>query len=83
MPPTLKSLGIDRLSALDRINLAYAIWESVELNTECLPLSEEELAEAERRLARHHADPSRAMRWEDLKAELLGPNADEACTEVP
>ena len=82
MPPTLSSLGIDQLSADDRIRLAYAIWESVDLNTDSLPLSEAEQAEVDRRLAKHRANPSAATPWEDFKAELLGTNGNEASAKA-
>ena len=40
MSTTLQELGIDRLSAEDRLALAEAIWESVAEEMERAPLSE-------------------------------------------
>ena len=40
MPPTLEELGIDRLSAEDRLALAEAIWESVAREAEQAPLTQ-------------------------------------------
>ncbi|MDB5313640.1 MAG: hypothetical protein JWO38_7842 [Gemmataceae bacterium] len=39
MTPTLQELGIDRLSAEDRLALAEAIWESVAREAEQAPLT--------------------------------------------
>lgn len=57
MPPTLESLGIDRLSVEDRIALAQAIWDSVAAAPPTPLLTDPQRCELERRLADHAAHP--------------------------
>ena len=71
MPPTLQELGIDRLSAEDRLALAEAIWESVTLELQQAPLSEAQRQELERRLADSIARPDAVTPWEVVKARAL------------
>lgn len=71
MSPTLKELGIDRLSAEDRLSLAEAIWESVAREMEQAPLSEGQLEELERRLEDGIARPDAVTPWEEIKARAL------------
>jgi len=71
MSPTLESLGIDQLSAEDRLALAEAIWESVAREVERQPLSAAERNELERRLADSIARPDAVTPWEEIKARAL------------
>ncbi len=71
MSPTLQELGIDGLSAEDRLALAEAIWESVAREVECAPLSEGQRKELERRLADSIARPDAVTPWEVVKARAL------------
>jgi putative addiction module component (TIGR02574 family) len=71
MAPTLESLGIDKLSAGDRMAIAHAIWDSITPETEATPLTESEKAEVDRRLAAHRADPTAAIPWDQIEAEAL------------
>ncbi len=40
--------------------------------SERLPVSEGQRQELQRRITEHDDDPSTALKWEDLAAELLG-----------
>jgi putative addiction module component (TIGR02574 family) len=71
MLPTLQELGIDRLSADDRLALAEAIWESVAREAEQLPITDAERQELERRLADSIARPEAVTPWEVIKARAL------------
>lgn len=71
MPPTLQDLGIDRLSADDRLALAEAIWDSVAREVEQSPLTEVQRKELERRLADSIARPEAVTPWEVVKARAL------------
>ncbi len=71
MSPTLQELGIDRLSAEDRLALAEAIWESVVQEVERAPLLEGQRKELERRLADSIARPDAVTPWEVIKARAL------------
>ena len=71
MSPTLKALGIDQLSAAQRIALAQEILASVIADQPSAPLSEAKKRELERRLADHAAHPNDVIPWEQIEAEAL------------
>jgi len=62
------------LPVRERIRLAQDLWESIipeaEADPDLLPLTEEQVAELERRLAEHERDPSSAVPWEEVRARL-------------
>jgi len=54
----------------ERIELVEDLWDSIAL--EQLPsLTPEQMQEVERRDAEHLRNPSRATKWDDVKARLL------------
>jgi putative addiction module component (TIGR02574 family) len=58
-----------QLSPAERIQLAEDLWDSV---ADSMPdLTQEQIAECERRLAEHDRDPTRALPWEEVRARLL------------
>ncbi len=71
MSPTLRALGIDRLSVEDRLHLVQEIWESIAAEVEQSPLSEAQRQEVDRRLANHQANPQAAIAWEQVEADAL------------
>lgn len=71
MAPTLQDLGLDKLSAEDRLAVAEAIWDSVVQEAESAPLSPAQRAELERRLADSIARPDAVTPWEVIKARAL------------
>lgn len=71
MSPTLRALGIDRLSAAQRISLAQEILDTVVAEQPSVPLSEAKRQELARRLADHEANPSDVIPWEQIEAEAL------------
>lgn len=57
----------------DRLELAFGLWDQIS-ETECAPQPSPELAaELQQRLARHDADPSRALSWEQVVSSLNVP----------
>jgi putative addiction module component (TIGR02574 family) len=62
------------LSVEDRLELVTAIWDSIaedaHTNPALLPLSDEERAELDRRVAEDDADPGSAIPWEDALAQI-------------
>jgi putative addiction module component (TIGR02574 family) len=62
--------AIRRLSVAERLALVEEIWESISEDPSAMPISEEQLAEARRRLAAHDADPSSSVPW-DLAEKRL------------
>lgn len=71
MAPTLQELGLDCLSAEERLAVAEAIWESVARDAAAAPLTAAQRAELERRLADSNARPDAVTPWEVVKAQAL------------
>lgn len=63
-----------KLPASERVDLALALWESLaEADREAaLDLTSDEIAEFDRRLADHRADPSSAISWEEVRKKSIG-----------
>ena len=60
-----------KLSPAERIQLAEDLWDSVAADPDSMPpLSDEQKAELERRLAEHARDPSSAVEWEEVRKRL-------------
>lgn len=57
MAPTMKSLGIDRLSVDERLNLIGEIWDSINAEGRKPSLSEAQQQELLRRLQYHDENP--------------------------
>ena len=61
-----------KLPVADRIDLAMALWDSVaepDLQAH-LPLTPEQTAELDRRLAEHQRNPSSAVPWEEVQRRI-------------
>jgi len=69
MAPSLESLGIDRLTVHDRIELVTAIWDSIAKEPAALPVSDAVKAELDRRLQRHKTHPEEVIDWEGVLAD--------------
>lgn len=72
MTPTMKELGIDRLSVADRIALVQEIWDSIAADSPSLPIAEDLKRVLDRRLAALDADPNNVLTWEEIKARIRG-----------
>ena len=70
MIPTIRDLGIDRLSADHRLRLISEIWDS--LSSEDTPIPESHREELDRRLAAADANPGAGRPWEEVRARLRG-----------
>ncbi len=71
MPVTMESLGIDRLSIEDRLELVHAIWDSISQETATRPISESRRQELARRVAEDDAFPDDTIPWEQVEREIL------------
>ena len=58
------------LSSAEHIELAEDLWDSVALEAAGQPLKTYEIAEIERRLAEHVANPQDVVSWQTVKANL-------------
>lgn len=70
MSPTMKDLGIDRLTPDQRLLLAHEIWESLENDPPKEPISPELYAELIRRDAELEANPGSALTWEQIRKSV-------------
>ena len=59
------------LSIPDRIALAQALWDSIELQSHVPLISDAQRAELERRSAEDDAFPDKVIPWEQVKADIL------------
>lgn len=60
-----------KLSVEERLQLVEDLWDSIAADTENLPpLSQDQIAEIERRLAEHEKNPERARPWEEVRERL-------------
>jgi putative addiction module component (TIGR02574 family) len=62
-----------------RIQLIEALWETVPEDA-LPPLSDEWLAEIERRSAEYDAGAVKAIPWEQVRTEAMGQNDDDTTT---
>jgi putative addiction module component (TIGR02574 family) len=67
----MSSLGIDKLSMAERVQLWEEIWDSMAASPEdVLPLTEAQRQDLQARLADYRADPKAGSTWEEVKARL-------------
>jgi putative addiction module component (TIGR02574 family) len=71
MPSLITSLGIDRLSPHEKIQLVQEIWGSIASSAEQLPLTDAQRQELERRLAALQSNPSNVIPWEEVEARAF------------
>ena len=72
MPPTLESLGLDRLPTADRLALAHQLLDSLAADPEDPgPLTQAQADELDRRLQDMEDHPDDGVPWEVVKAAAL------------
>ena len=71
MSTSMQDLGIDRLSADERLALMHEIWDSIAAEPGRIHLTDAQQRELEHRMAEHAADPTDVVSWEQVKAEAL------------
>lgn len=71
MAVSMADLGLDRLSADDRLSLVEQIWDSLATEAEATPLTAAQRDELDRRLALHEANPDQAVPWEQVRDRAL------------
>jgi putative addiction module component (TIGR02574 family) len=55
----------------ERIQLAQDLWDSIAEEAQALPITEEQRAELDRRLADAEQNPGEGHSWAEVKARLL------------
>jgi putative addiction module component (TIGR02574 family) len=78
-----RALDLEQLRALpvaERLQLVEDLWDSIadEAPDVAVPVTPELAAELDRRLAEHRADPTSAISWDEVRAELLGAHRNPA-----
>jgi len=68
MSSLLSSLGVDRLSVAERMQLIQEIWESLVPELEREPITEAQRQELDRRLEALKANPNNVVPWEEVEA---------------
>lgn len=71
MPHSIKDLDLSELTGAERILLAQELWDSARQEAEALPLTPEQHAEIQRRVAALDAGTMPTHRWDDVKQRLL------------
>lgn len=59
-----------KLSVPERIELVAAIWDSLALEINALPVTEDHRSELDRRLAELDGNPEAGSPWEEVRARL-------------
>lgn len=71
MSPTMRDLGIDRMSREERLQLLGKIWDTLTpVDQEDIPESHRE--ELARRIAAADADPTAGVPWQEVRERLRG-----------
>ncbi len=70
MTPTIQSLGIDKLTPTERIELIGEIRDSLPPQSLAIPLDHQ--IELQRRLLDAEQNPDDESPWEEVRAEVLG-----------
>ena len=60
---------IESLTTAEKIELLDALWESLEADE--VPLTEEQRAELDHRIARHEQNPADVIPWEQVRTGLF------------
>jgi putative addiction module component (TIGR02574 family) len=58
---------LQALSPADRFALAVELWDEVVANPESLEVTDEQLAELDRRYALYQFDPTKVITWDEAK----------------
>lgn len=65
-------IDIDKLDTDQRLALIEELWESLRVNPEGIPLSDEQKKELDRRLDRLESDQAPAIPWESVRGRIRG-----------
>jgi len=70
MGVSVKTLGIDRLNVDERLALVEEIWASIYADAKVFPLTDQQRAELDRRVADDDAFPDDVVSWDEVKASV-------------
>jgi putative addiction module component (TIGR02574 family) len=69
---TIPMAEILKLSVAERIQLVEDIWDSIAADPDALPLTDEQMAELDRRIDDAEASPGKGRPWGEVRDRLLG-----------
>ena len=67
-----------RLSPAEKLSLVTELWDDLAANPEEVPVTTEQIAELDRRMAAYRKDPTQITTWEAIKSRILGSGSDAA-----
>ena len=67
-----KHLEIQRLSPTEKLALVGELWDELASQPANVPVSPDQIAELDRRMAEYRRDPSKVRTWESIKQQVLG-----------
>jgi putative addiction module component (TIGR02574 family) len=70
MGVSVKTLGIDRLNVDERLALVEEIWATICADAKGFPLTDDQRAELDRRVADDDAFPDDVVPWDEVKASV-------------
>jgi putative addiction module component (TIGR02574 family) len=69
VPTSLQTLGIDKLTVDEQLELVQALWDHIAASNPGPRLSDSQRQELRRRVAEDEAHPDDHVSWEQVKAE--------------
>lgn len=63
---------VSRLTAAQKLLLVSELWDDLAAHPTEVPVSREQIAELDRRMAEYRRDPSHVTTWEAIQQRILG-----------
>jgi putative addiction module component (TIGR02574 family) len=63
---------LSRLSPADKLMLVTELWDDLAAHPDQIPVTDEVIAELDRRMEEHRKDPTAVSTWEEVQLRILG-----------
>lgn len=67
-----------QLSPADKLSLVTELWDDLASHPDEIPVTPEQVAELDRRMAAYRKDPTQVTTWEAIKSRILGSGSNAA-----
>ena len=67
-----------QLSPADKLSLVTELWDDLASQPDEIPVTPEQIAELDRRMAAYRKDPTQVTTWEAIKTRILGSGSNAA-----
>jgi putative addiction module component (TIGR02574 family) len=67
-----------QLSPADKLSLVTELWDDLASHPNEIPVTPEQIAELDRRMAAYRKDPTQVTTWEAIKTRILGGGSNAA-----